>query len=360
MRDKLNFGKGNGLKILVLMSFSIISCVDPIPFEAEEEASSLVIFGSFSQLSEDHVVSIRRTESFGNLGTNVSRALVEIEDEDGNLAKYIEVEEGKYILQQGEMCGEPGKAYKLSVTLINDHQFESAWELMPEPVQMEKPKFEIKSRPVVSSVGVLVDEYFIDILVDTSLETSDGNNAMFRWEVDETFSILDLQCGPFDNADICFFEVISLFDPIKIFKSSDNSQNKLEEFPVYSRLPLPYREFAEWHYFNVKQYSISESTYEYWDKIEVVSDQSGSIFDKIPAKVPGNLISLNGDSEVFGYFEVASVTIGRVRVIKQDLTEYIQPINCSRYLSPFSQPAYCCSCFSLPNLIPRPVYWGEQ
>ena len=344
---------------LAVLAIGFSNCIDTIPFEAEDENPSLIIFGTFTQLTQDHVVLIRRTSEFGTLGSPVFGAQVEIEDQDGNKASLIESGEGTYILLEGSLSGEPGKAYRLSVFLRSEEQYISSWETMPAPIQIEKPRIEVNKRPVPSSINVLVDKVFIDVLVDTPLKTTNGDKGFFRWEVNETFSILDLQCGPFDIADICFYEVVDKFNPVKVFKTIDDSQEQLRGFPVFSREPVPYREFGEWHYFNVVQYSISKETYDYWDRIEVVSDPTGSIFDKLPAKVPGNITS-SGDSEVFGYFEVASATIEREKITRQELINFFKfPQTCSRYLGPFSQPSYCCSCITLPNLIQRPDYWGE-
>ena len=77
-------------------------------------------------------------------------------------------------------------------------------------------------------------------------------------------------------------EIEDEFGLINLFSGIDNSQDELGKYLVYSRLLTPYIEFNNKHYFSVSQYSLSESTYEYWNKINIVSNPTGSIFDKIP------------------------------------------------------------------------------
>ena len=357
---RMKRGKQSGLSLIIMMAITLATCVDRIPFEAEDKEPKLVIFGTFTQLSQDHEVSIHMTEKFGSLGIPVQGAGVELIDEEGNTAKYIEFQEGQYMLPEGAMCGELGKAYKLTVTLQNERRYESTWEKMPETIQIEKPTFEVNKRPIVSSVNVLVDHFFIDILIDIPLRTLSGDNAFLRWEVEETYSVIDLQCTALDGSQICYLNVNNNFDKLNIFTSIDDSQKRLEKYRVYSRLVVPYQEFSEWHYFNVFQYAISEPTYEYWSKIDIVSNPTGSIFDKTAAAVTGNITEIGGSSEVLGFFEVAAITFGRVRTTRQELMEWIHfPKTCNRFIAPQYQPDFCCNCKILPNNIPRPDYWGE-
>ena len=347
--------------IIVMLALALTSCVDPITFEAEDKEPKLVIFGTFTQLSQDHEVTISLTGKFGDPGIPVRGAYVELIDEEGNTAKYVEFQEGQYILPEGAMCGELGKAYKLTVTLQNERRYESTWEIMPEPVEIEDTYFEVNKRQRVSSVDILIEQAFVDIFVDTPLRTPGGNKAFLRWEVEEAYIISDLICGPLDNATVCYFKVNNEFEQLRIFTGIDNSQEKLEKYLVHSRLPTPHIEFSERHYFNVFQYSLPESTYEYWDKINVVTNQSGSIFDKVPAGVSGNFNEVDGNSEVLGYFEVANVNVRRFFTTPLKLSKGIIIIEvCNLHIPYPFLPDFCCICgLYTGNRIPKPDYWGE-
>jgi len=346
--------------LITMLVLTLTTCIDPIAFEAEDESRKLVIFGTFTQLSQEHEVSIWRTGKFGSLGTWVQGATVQLMDDEGNNAQYIDAGEGTYILPEGALCGEVGKAYQLIVTLPDQRRYESTWEIMPEPVEIENTYFEINKRQRVSSVDILIENVFIDIFIDTPLRTPGGNKAFLRWEIEETYILSDLICGPLDNATVCYFKVNNEFEQLRLFTGIDNSQEKLEKYLVHSRLPTPHIEFSERHYFNVFQYSLPEATYEYWDKIKVVTNQSGSIFDKVPAGVPGNINEVDGDTEVFGYFEVANINIGRFFTTPLRLIQGLTIIKACNLHIPFEvQPEYCCFCWLLPDRIPKPDYWGE-
>ncbi|MCH7514770.1 MAG: DUF4249 domain-containing protein [Bacteroidetes bacterium] len=362
-------GKHSGLFIITIVVMTLTSCVDPIPFEAEDEVPKLVIFGTFTQLSQDHEVSVRLTGKFGSLGRLVKGASVVLIDEDGRRAQYHR-KFGKHVLPKGIMEGEPGKAYKLEVTLLYGEKYESTWEVMPEPVQIGNTYYDIVYKQTLSDSDVTLEQFFIDVFIDTPIWTQSGNKAFLRWEVEETYSLWDFECRPWpvDFADVCYFEVENKFSQINLFSSIDDSQKKLEKHLVHSRQPNPYVEFNNIHYFNVFQYSLSESTYEYWNKINVVSNPTGSIFDKIPADVPGNISKIGAGLEVLGYFEVTAASVGRVFTTYDKIREKIFiPKECPKFYNPLLLPDYCCYCNLLPSKIlsptyyriPKPDYWGE-
>ncbi len=345
-----------GIVILLMTT----TCVDPISFNFQEPPPQLVIYGTYTQLNQDHEVSIRTTGEFGTLDTHLAGAIVRLLDENGATAQYNETE-GKYILPKGIIQGETGKSYKIEVVLPDGRRYESPWQQMPEPVNIEDKYYRIEYRKALSESDVIVEQFFVDVFISSPLKTKDDNKVFLRWEIDETWSLTDKYCGAFDNVEACYYRVNNSFEKVKLFSSIDNSQEDLEDYPLYSRVFAPYIEFNELHYFNIYQYSIDESTFDYWEKIDVVSNQSGSVFDKLPSGVHGNIGESGRDSKILGYFEVAAATIARVVTTREGIREMVViPRQCSPYISHFRQPNYCCYCDLLPNRIPRPEYWGER
>ena len=72
---------------------------------------------------------------------------------------------------------------------------------------------------------------------------------------------------------------------VKLFNSEDGNQKNLTAFKVHSRILAPDDEFVERHYFSVYQYTISQEVYNYWEKVKLVANPSGSLFDIQPAAV---------------------------------------------------------------------------
>jgi hypothetical protein len=63
----------------------------------------------------------------------------------------------------------------------------------------------------------------------------------------------------------------------------------------------------------VNQYSLNEDEYNYWQKIQNVTVQVGSLYDIIPASIPSNIQCIEVPGEkVLGYFSVSAKSSKRI------------------------------------------------
>jgi hypothetical protein len=65
----------------------------------------------------------------------------------------------------------------------------------------------------------------------------------------------------------------------------------------------------------VNQYSISEDEYTYWEKLQNISEEVGSLYDITPSSIPGNIFCVEDPGEqVLGYFSVSAKTSKRIYI----------------------------------------------
>ena len=82
--------------------------------------------------------------------------------------------------------------------------------------------------------------------------------------------------------------------------------------------------FSSEHIFNVTQYSMNKSNFQYWTKAQELIVKRGSIFDTPPAKILGNITNEADTNEiVFGYFEATGQKISRLKVSGGNSPVYI-------------------------------------
>jgi hypothetical protein len=179
--------------------------------------------------------------------------------------------------------------------------------------------------------------------------------------VDEVYSFTDRVCGPLDFAVQCYF-----IDPVDVskvllFKNEVGAQDNLSRFNVRSRLPVPNDVFTSRHYFIVNQYTISKDAFEYWEKVDIVSDQSGSLFDVQPAKIGGNIIERNNEQAiVLGYFEVSGQSVLRTFITPREIKPFHSVFNCNDFRFFRDHQAECCNCWEKSDIqIDRPEYWDD-
>jgi len=339
---------------------TISSCVDPISFETDSAGGELVFFGNFTQLEEKHFFNISRTSDLGEPVVPVTDALVVIKDDLGNSAVYEEIEPGKYELEADKLPGVPGRYYHIEITL-DGKTYGSSPQVMPEPIAVENIYFKIDQIQTLSSSDIIVDMTVIDIYIDTPLQNSSGASSGLRWEVDEVYSFTDLKCHPFFDAAItCYFNIPVEESEVKMFKSEDGSRENLMGFKVYSRLLAPDDEFIQKHYFSVHQYTISAQAFNYWEKINLVANQSGNLFDIPPARITGNIYEAeNQSSFTLGYFEVGGQNIARVYTLPSLIGGNQIIKTCPDRRDNIIEDK-CCFCWLLDEdefRIERPGYW---
>jgi len=347
--------------ILCVVMALVYGCVDPISFETASVEGQLVFYGNFTQLDENHIFSISQTSDFGKPAIPVSGATIVIIDDRGSNADYHEITPGKYQLDTGKIEGIPGRSYQVEITLADGKTFASVPQIMPEPVEIEDVYFEIESRQILSSSDVLVDKTFIDVYIDTPLPNIADGSTHFRWSVEEVYSFVDRSCGPLDGSTQCYF--IDLVDESELilFENESGAQHFVRGLNVRSRLLVPYDEFTARHYFNIRQYAISEQELEFWQRIDAVANQSGSLFDVQPARVVGNIIEKgNEQAGTLGYFGVNGQSVLRTFTTPADIKP--NPVFTCMDDSFFREHLpECCFCtMKEGNQIERPAYWDED
>ena len=351
-------GTARLISILVLL---VTGCVDPISFETQAEEGQLVFFGIFSQLEQIHTFSITETTEFNKQATPVQGAEVVLWDDQGNSAAYREMPEGIYELPEAEMPGVPGRAYHIEITLNNGDSYQSPPQVMPEPVEIDSLYFEFETREVLSDSGIPIDRTFVNILLSTPLTNICGEPSNLRWVVEEIYSFVDRSCGTFDTAETCYFIEPVDESEVLLFENSGTTQENLERLPVRSREMVPYDQFTARHYFIVHQYAISDDELQYWDNIDAVANQTGSLFDVQPARVVGNIFKSDDPNEVtLGYFGVSGESNKRTFITPFDIRP--NPVFTCMDESFFrDNPLICCFCVNKPGIqIGRPAFWDED
>jgi hypothetical protein len=129
----------------------------------------------------------------------------------------------------------------------------------------------------------------------------------YRWEFDETwefilpYAVPNKICWVSDNSDV-----------INIKSTSVLAEDKITRFPLNfisnenDKLRVKYSIL-------VKQYSLNEDEYLYWEKLQNISQQVGGLYDIIPSSISSNVYSPDDPTEkVLGYFSVSASTTKRL------------------------------------------------
>jgi hypothetical protein len=199
-------------------------------------------------------------------------------------------------------------------------------------------------RPI-DSIFYQKDQEFIsnktDILYGIRLflnSENSGGGKYFRWMYDEwwkfsvpypkMYNYIDRNNIP--NVDtlkkVCYAHHGS--DEILIHSNESAITDRIEKEPVLfvasdqsDRLLMQYS-------IDIRQLSLSQAEFQFWEQLKEINDGEGNIFDKQPFSIIGNIHNINNPSEsVLGYFQVSAVKEKRIYILPSD----IKPLNLPLY-----------------------------
>jgi hypothetical protein len=270
-------------------------------------------------------------------------------DDTGQIGNYEEDPStpGAYRLQ--DVTGIPGNTYHIKV-LTQGKSYESLPEKMPTNPGELSTGFEFEQQEYTDAEGIVVTDRFINIYSNSTVPQQE-EDPYLRWSIEEAFLL-----SPTDFPDPfgyvpppCF--IVQNADPqrVTLLDGTKFQSASIENLLIGSRL-VDWT-FLERHYFTTYQTSMTREAYDYWNKVRILVNQVGSIFDTPPAKVKGNVFNINNPGEVVsGYVEVVNQTYDRFYVLRQHLPFNLVVIECTydgRNLDEY--PGRCLDCLSARN-----------
>lgn len=333
------------------------SCVDPLDFIGETARGQVVIYGLFTNDGDEaHIVNVGVTQNFGLVQAPVNNAAVFLRSSDGMFRQYIPSGNGEYKLEG--FGGTPGSSYSLRV-VINDQIYESSFERMPESNAVDQIDFRFTT--VLTDTRVELPTF--EVFGNSSIQ--DASEPLFlRWSAEETYlwSLLELPpSGPSTSTmPPCFIQSVIEPSRINLFSTAGTQTRSVDLF--FGRRNVD-DSFLNPFFVTIKQYSINQATFEYWEKIRIAASNQGGIFDTPPAPVNGNFQNLsNPEERVLGIFEVAKVQKTRF-FTTAEVVPFFLPAPCRFALGrPISSyPSTCLNCEARAQgrriIRQRPSWW---
>jgi len=295
----------NYIVISVLMLF-IGSCITQFIPETDEDQNLLVVEGLVTNEINGNTIRLSLSMPLGKKavvkplrGCNVT-----VTDDMGSTMYFPESSTpGIY---RSASQGIIGRKYTLHVrtnTLTNNYSYESLpMEMKAVPpidsIFYEKIKIADKTAwsPLKQGAQIYLNTY-----------DPTGTCKFYRWDYNETWEFRLPYSVPVNNT--CW--ISNNASVINIKNTSVMSEDKINRYPINfisnetDRLKVRYSIL-------VNQYSLSEDEFDYWEKLQNVIQEVGSLYDIIPSSVPGNVFCVENPSvKVLGYFSVSAKTSQR-------------------------------------------------
>jgi hypothetical protein len=326
--------------IWLLLASLLITCIDPIRLEVEPGKTHYVIDGFISNEPGPYEIRVRKSMPFqqSTFQENVRNAIITITDQDGNISGFSMIEPGIYHSTNPDFQGKIGNIYTLEV-LIGDIRIISSPQLLRAVPELDSLSYRMYRDFFLSENNVEVGRLMLDILAD--FKDISGENNYYRWNWEGTFRILtrpDLKTKRQDGEVLpnpppcsigncicceCWIETqnakVKVTDDL-LFNGKFN-----KDFKLFTLVADPFQ-FQNEFELRVKGYSLNEDVYKFWQLIEDQQNNTGTIFEKPPASISGNLF-IPGDPNdiVLGYFGASAVTESKLFIRNVDLPIRVTP-----------------------------------
>jgi hypothetical protein len=316
-----------------------ISCIDKLDFFGETQEGQLVIYGLFTDGDERQVVSVSQTAAFGLSPRGVPNAQVFLLNARGErISRYNSIGNGEY-----EIFGikaKEGESYAIEV-ILDENVYRSKFEKVPDLVAEDVLSFGFANEPFRTESL----EPIFTIFSETTLPIT-KDPIFLRWTIQETYFwplvYLPGTGFPPPVPPPCFISDIIEPNRLNLFNGSGTSTRKAN-FVLGKRLVD--NSFLYPLFVNVRQLSINREAYEYWEKIKIVINNQGSLFDVPPAPVFGNISNVEDRNEiVLGYFEVAKTNVTRIYTTRADVPFYL--VDPCQYFPNKPEDSYAFECRS--------------
>lgn len=361
--------------LLIVICFS---CVDIIDFQNENTGGQLTVYGQINDSElHDQYIRVTKATSDRNPAKIINNASIQVNDDQGctHLYRYDSLE--RYYVPNVPFVGIPGVTYQLLVEL-EGKVYQSTEQRMPLARGVDSTYFQIRELPILSQTGGESRALFMQAYTDTEIPETE-EPLFIRWDILQVWVqrgiILPSSNFPGWSPVNCYVEDPFIGDQLVLYDGREVAPGTLSgQFMAETQLDDSFNTLRG---FGVIHHSITEEAFDYWQKIDELSNRVGSIFETPPAAVAGNIVNIdNPDDFALGFFEVAQVDTTGTYVTPDDLGVFIGqggnfidceaipfsilfsvPFQCIQCLYDVGVDPVCINCTLLPNSSPfRPTY----
>jgi hypothetical protein len=288
--------------------------------EISESQEVLVINGMITDQPGPHHVFVSKSTPYNTPSFEpVSGCIVTVRDESGHIEYFLENGDGQYTADLPAFFLATGKSYSLHV-ITDDGSYRSEYDTLLVCPPIDTLYFEVDKRGTSDPDVILGGLQFF-----SEVKGNDRASRNYRWLLEETWEYKTAYVadhfwsgtGPILQQPSEAVYTCWKTHPIEqLFSSSTRhlSENALRRNPLNyvsnetPRLKIQYS-------LMVKQQSLTNSAFEYWNKMESQSGESGGLYETQPSSAIGNLSSDNQPEEkVLGLFYATQEQSKRITV----------------------------------------------
>ena len=312
--------------LLIFLLLYFTSCVDKYWPEIDKYENVLVVDGLLTNGADTTIINLSMSSSVNSDELiPVAGGEMYVIDENQSEVYLTETKPGIYKVLDDSFSGHVGSSYQLHITLPNGKKYVSDICRMPEPSPIDSVYGLIESHQIPNS-----DQFLDGVQFYVDNHTNSADTGYYLWsllqsfEYRSTFSIDYIWRGsyfdPYPNPDslhTCWFT--SSVNGIYTYSTKYLDEPVIVDFPL-NYVNTQNKSLSIRYSLLVKQLSISESTFDFWDALRQQNIDKDNLYSQQPIQIRGNVRNVNNAEEpVLGYFTVAGVTKKRIYINRPPL-----------------------------------------
>ena len=319
------------LVFLLLLACWFTGCVERYyPSEDDLKTGTLVINAHLTDQPEEQYIEISRSVGLTAPSFQpVSGSLAELIREDGEFRQFLEKADkpGYYACDLQESFLQTGQSYMIHVITPDGKEYESDMDQLRPVPAIDSIYYLVEHASFASETdSVSGIRFYIDFTYD------DEAYKYIRWDVTETYEfhnpamegfILDVDFQLKELPDTANYRVCYITNELTDIHSMSLG---ILDFGQYIKKPFSFvpniqQEQKLHHKYSllVRQYSMGEAAFNYWNELKKTSQEQGFLFDRQPALLKSNIRNINEPEEVvLGFFSMAGVAEKRGFAVKPE------------------------------------------
>lgn len=315
----------------------------------------------------------------------VDNCEVRIYDDNDNIFQAEEYAHGEYRVYIDKMYLTVGTAFKMELITPNNEIIQSDYDTLRNSPEIKSVYYNVEEQATNDpDITTPVIQFYMDY-------DGDGTNSRnVMIEIEETWKYI----APYPKQWTWDGSSLTVYDPpdyslstcwrttkdpyIYLFSTKNFMQNEYLNFSLH-KIENTSQKLLEGYSLLVKQLSMSDAAYTFYEKIQSNTMSEGGLYEAQPEQVKSNLHNIsNPGSRVLGYFYVASIKSKRIYYEPFDEIELNTPEFCSPikldlgygmlkgmkepiYLwlegGTYSLPDACVDCTSQGGTTTKPDFW---
>jgi hypothetical protein len=296
------------LKIILALLILLSGCISEFVPRTTQDQEMLVVEGLITNRPETYTIKLSAPFHLGsnNVSHPISGSDVWVTDAMNNSFVFTETQPGIYTSDSSKFQGVIGGIYTLHIN-TNSKNTASNYQSIPAELKAVPPIDSIYYDKLTFATGA--DGTPTQQGAQIFLDTHDPTNQCkyFRWEYYENWEFR----LPYNVPNsLCWISNKS--DLIHVKNTSVIAEARVTKYPLIF-IPNTTDRLREKYSILVTQYSLNEDEYLYWEKLQNISEQVGSLYDIIPSAIPSNIYCVDDPSQnVLGYFSVSASSSKRI------------------------------------------------